>query len=67
MNKISHKLEFQNKKVKIYDDNGNLIGIGEQTKGNLFYLDPIVDTCWFAKLKMFGCGTKGYVMLIWII
>ena len=44
LNNSSHKLEFWNRKFKIFDDEGNLIGIGMQTLGNLFYLDPIVET-----------------------
>ena len=28
-----------NGKARLLDDKGNLIGLGKQTKGNLFYLD----------------------------
>lgn len=50
LNNLGHKLVFDKKKVKIFDDEGNLIGIGIQTKGNLFYLYPIVGTCLFARV-----------------
>ena len=33
------KVEFENKFSKIYDTSGNLIGKGDQTRSNLFYLD----------------------------
>ena len=36
---IGCKVEFGNKTAKIYDTDGNLIGKGDQTKSNLFYLD----------------------------
>ena len=32
-------MEFENKTTKIYDTNGNLIGKGDQTRSNFFYLD----------------------------
>ena len=51
LNNIGHKLEFQNRKLKIIGDKGNLIGTGVQTKGNLFYLDPIFDICLFVKAE----------------
>ena len=36
---VSCKVEFGNKTTKIYDTNRNLIGKGDQTRSNLFYLD----------------------------
>ena len=36
---VGCKVEFENKIAKIYDTNGNLIGKGDQTRSNLFYLD----------------------------
>ena len=39
LKKSGYKVEFENKKTKIYDTNGKLIGSGDQTRGNLFYLD----------------------------
>ena len=38
-------VEFQNKIEKIYDTDGKLIGKGDQTRGNLFYLDMNNATC----------------------
>ena len=39
LNNSSCKVEFENKTTKIYDTDGKLIGKGDQTRGNLFYLD----------------------------
>ena len=43
------KVEFENKSSKIYDTSGNLIGKGDQTRSNLFYLDIEDATCLIAK------------------
>lgn len=45
LNSTVCKVEFGNRKVKIYDANGELIGNGDQTRGNLFYLDMNDVTC----------------------
>ena len=39
LNNIGFKVEFMNGKAKLLDDKGNLVRLGKQTKGNLFYLD----------------------------
>ena len=39
------KVEFENKIAKIYDTNGKLIGMGDQTRSNLFYIDIEDSTC----------------------
>ena len=39
------KVEFENKIDKLYDTDGKLIGKGDQTRGNLFYLDIEDATC----------------------
>ena len=44
-------MKFEARKVKIFDDEGNLIGTGVQTKGNLFYLDPMIETCLFSSIE----------------
>ena len=36
---IGCKVEFENRTTKIYDSHGSLIGKGDQTRSNLFYLD----------------------------
>ena len=36
---IGCKVEFENKTAKIYDTDRNLIGKGDKTRSNLFYLD----------------------------
>ena len=36
---IGYKIEFENRTTKIYDSHGSLIGKGNQTRSNLFYLD----------------------------
>lgn len=51
MNDSSHKLDFLKKRVKIFDDKGNLIGTEMKTKGNLFYHDPNVETCFFVRVE----------------
>ena len=39
LNNIGFKVEFMNGKAKLLDGKGNLVGTGNQTKGNLLYLD----------------------------
>ena len=43
LNNLRYKVEFENKIAKIYDTNGKLIGKGDQTRSNLFYLD--IEDC----------------------
>ena len=43
------KVEFENEANKIYDTNGRLIGKGDQTRSNLFYLDIENATCLVVK------------------
>ena len=43
------QIEFGNKTAKIYDTNGNLIGKGDQTRSNLFYLDMEDVACFIGK------------------
>ena len=50
LNKFGCKVEFENKTTKIYDTNGKLIGKGDQTRSNLFYLDIDDATCLVVKL-----------------
>lgn len=45
LNSSSCKVQFENKIEKIYDTNGKLIGKGDQTRGDLFYLDMNDVTC----------------------
>ena len=45
LNSLGCKVEFEKKIAKIYDTNGKLIGKGNQTRGNIFYLDMDDDTC----------------------
>ena len=42
---IRFKVWFMNRKAKLLDGKGNLIGIGKQTRGNLFYLDLTINSC----------------------
>lgn len=46
-----YRVEFQNMKEKIYDVFGELIGSGEQTRGNFFNLDLSNKTCLFAQFE----------------
>ena len=45
LNNLGCKVEFENRVAKIYDTNGRLIGKGNQTRRNLFYLDINGATC----------------------
>ena len=45
LNNLGCKVEFEKKFAKIYDTNGKLIGKGDQSKSNLFYLDIEDATC----------------------
>ena len=49
LSNIGCKVEFGNKTTKIFDTNGNLIGKGDQTRSNLFYLDIEDATCLIVK------------------
>ena len=49
LSNVGCKAEFENKTVKIYDTNGNLIGKGDQTRSNIFYLDIEDATCFIVK------------------
>ena len=50
LNKLGCKVEFEKKSAKIYDTNGKLIGKGDQTRSNLFYLDIDDANCLVEKL-----------------
>ena len=49
LNKLGCNVEFENKIAKIYDASGELIGKGDQTRSNLFYLDIDDVTCLVSK------------------
>ena len=66
LNKLGCKFEFENKFAEIYDTNGKLIGKGDQTRSNLFYLDIDDATFLLQNLMIHGFGTIDYVMLILI-
>ena len=40
-----------NGKAKLLDGKGNLVGFGNQTKGNLFYLDLNESLCFIAQVE----------------
>ena len=48
---VGCKVEFGNKIAKIYDTDGKLIGKGEQTRNNLFYLDMENPTCLVVRIN----------------
>ena len=48
-NKLGYNVEFHHRKAKIFDGDGKPIRSGDQTKGNLFYLDLPDETCVFAQ------------------
>ena len=45
LNSLGCKVEFENKIAKIYDNDGKLIGKGNQTRDNLFYIEMEYATC----------------------
>ena len=45
LNRLGYKVEFNQKKDLFYNSKGKLNGSGDQTKGNLFFLDETIDTC----------------------
>ena len=49
LNRTGCKVEFNQKGAIIYDAKGELIGSGDQTRGNLFYLDISSETCLIVK------------------
>ena len=62
LSNVGCKVEFGNKTTKIYDTNENLIGKGDQTRSNLFYLELRMPLVLLLNLMMCGYGIKGYVM-----
>lgn len=58
LNNLGHKLKFEKRKVKIFNDEGNLIGPTMQIKGNLFYLDSTIQTCLFARIEYVWLSSK---------
>ena len=51
LNNIRFKVEFMNRKAKLLDGKGNLVGSGKQTKRNLFYLDLSESSCFIAQVE----------------
>ena len=51
LNNIIFKVEFMNGKAKLLDVKGNLVGLGNQTKGNLFYLDLSESSCFISQVE----------------
>ena len=49
LNSLGCKVEFENTIAKIYDTDGKLIGKGDQTRFNLFYLEMNDATCLVVK------------------
>ena len=48
---IGIKVEFMHGMVRVLDDKGKLIGLGKQTKGNLFYVDLGDCSCLIAQVE----------------
>ena len=63
MNSLGCKVLFDNKKDKIYETDRKLFGNGDQTRGNLFYLDMNDATCLVVELDDVWLWHGGYVML----
>lgn len=51
LNNIGFKVEFMNKKAKLLDEKGKLVGSGNQTRGNIFYLDLTENSCFIAQVE----------------
>ena len=49
LKKLGYRVEFHHRKAKIFDVDGKLIGSGDQTRGDLFYLDLSDKICSFAQ------------------
>ena len=49
LNRLGCKVEFNQKKALIYNEEDKIIESGDQTKGNLFYLDEISEICLMVK------------------
>ena len=62
LNNIRFKVEFMNGKAKLLDGKGNLVQFGNQTKGNLFYLDIREFHVSLLKQRKENYGIKGCVM-----
>ena len=62
LNNLGWKVEFENKIAKIYDTNGKLIGKGDQTRSNLFYLDINDATYIVVQFDDVWLWPKGYAM-----
>ena len=50
LNNVRFKVEFMNGKAKPLDQKGDLVGSGNQTKGNLVYLDLSESSCFIAQV-----------------
>ena len=48
---IGFKLEFMHDKARLLDNKGKLIGLGNQAKGNLFYLDLSECSCFISQVE----------------
>ena len=51
LNNIGFKVEFMNGKAKLLDGKRNLVGSGNQTKANLFYLDLSGSSCFISQVE----------------
>ena len=51
LNNIGFKVEFMNGKAKLLEGKGNLVGFGNQIKGNLFYLDLSGSSCFISQVE----------------
>ena len=51
LNNIGLKVEFRNRKSKLLGGDGNLVGTSNQIRGNIFYLDLAVNSCFIAQVE----------------
>ena len=58
MKRLGYKVEFLHRKANTFGVDGELIESGDQTRGNLFYLDLANEKCLFAQHENIWCHTR---------
>ena len=58
LNNIRFKVEVMNVKANLLDGKGNLVGFGNLTKDNLFYLDLSESSCFISQVEEYWLWHK---------